>query len=550
MSTSPFFEAGSADFKMCEGGITGVSLPRVLDFEAGQYAELQVPDLDGSWHPFTIASAVHDERIRFYVREAGMWTRGLRALAKGDGTVRIRYRGPYGAPAQHVSSYKNVVLISGGVGSTPFCSVAQSCNFRKMSQNGSEGWRNIEKEEREVREGESFHSGIAEEVLGGLTVADLGSRGANLRKRWRGDDFEESSLDFDRYDADDDDDDDASVVSDMSNFTFSTESPSTAAPFQAADRGNESLEELWSSTLTKRFANEFPRKSSRAEGVGAGALELLRCVRAAFVLLWLLLTRVILLAYAAVYGRLTLVPYIFSSSIMTGIDLWASVCIVIILVATVGLELWTKGAVRYFKTVARCLDFFFLVPAALGSTFVALSAVAGYELYPSVAGFHLSLFLPCLGLLLSARLYRVVGDRVLLADSSQCASFAQTEKIDFIWTTPDTRSDIWLQDELLGISGQFVGLHRYVTREQPGEGGEASELSRRFNTVFGQRPDFDLLFRKIAHTAKSGYVYFPLASTILTLHEMFTRRGLNSSAGFMITDFFCSFIAVLDLKLE
>lgn len=41
----------------------------------------------------------------------------------------VQLRGPHGAPAQHVGNYEHVVLISGGIGSTPFCSIIKdSCN--------------------------------------------------------------------------------------------------------------------------------------------------------------------------------------------------------------------------------------------------------------------------------------------------------------------------------------------------------------------------------------------------------------------------------------
>lgn len=122
-------------FKLHSGGITGMKLPKLFDFKPGQFAQVQIPGIDSSYHPFTIASAQHDEYIKFYIRAAGTWTNALRDLVQeklDSGTdcdpITVRYRGPYGAPAQHVSSYRNVVLVAGGVGSTPFCSIARSCD--------------------------------------------------------------------------------------------------------------------------------------------------------------------------------------------------------------------------------------------------------------------------------------------------------------------------------------------------------------------------------------------------------------------------------------
>lgn len=185
-------------------------------------------------------------------------------------------------------------------------------------------------------------------------------------------------------------------------------------------------------------------------------------------------------------------------------DLGASACIVITLTITIVLEMVADGPIKYFTSTPHCIDFFLLVPSAIGSTVVGVVDVIGGELSKALAIVHIAVFLPCLFFFLVLRLYRVVGDRVLLAEKTACDSFSETEQMDMIWTTPDTKSDLWLQDELLGITGGFVGLHRFVTREQQGEGGECQELSRRFNTSFGERPNFDTIFRKIAHTSPSG----------------------------------------------
>lgn len=103
-------------------------IPRTFGYLAGQYCDLKVPLVSNlEWHPFTIASSPHESEMLFYIKVSGDWTRKLYMLFK-EGTaqdVSIHVRGPYGAPAQHVGQYEHVVLVSGGVGATPFCSITK-----------------------------------------------------------------------------------------------------------------------------------------------------------------------------------------------------------------------------------------------------------------------------------------------------------------------------------------------------------------------------------------------------------------------------------------
>eukprot|EP00737_Agarophyton_chilense_P004429 gb/GEZJ01005574.1/.p1 GENE.gb/GEZJ01005574.1/~~gb/GEZJ01005574.1/.p1 ORF type:complete len:100 (+),score=4.99 gb/GEZJ01005574.1/:255-554(+) len=79
---------------------------------------------------FTMASAPQEENILFFIKKAGDWTGDLYNLCKAGlhprtrvpvDSFEVKIRGPYGAPAQHVGQYEKILLISGGVGATPFC---------------------------------------------------------------------------------------------------------------------------------------------------------------------------------------------------------------------------------------------------------------------------------------------------------------------------------------------------------------------------------------------------------------------------------------------
>ncbi len=111
--------------------MTCVTLPRTFNYMAGQYCELKLPYISRfEWHPFTIASSPHESKMMFFVKKNGDWTEKLYNLATAKKNeappyIDVLVRGPYGAPAQHVGQYEHVVLISGGVGATPFASITK-----------------------------------------------------------------------------------------------------------------------------------------------------------------------------------------------------------------------------------------------------------------------------------------------------------------------------------------------------------------------------------------------------------------------------------------
>lgn len=110
--------------------IVCLRIPRTFTYLAGQYCDLKVPLVSSlEWHPFTIASSPHESEMLFYIKINGDWTKRLYRLFKERvndvDDIQIHVRGPYGAPAQHVGQYDHVVLISGGVGATPMCSITK-----------------------------------------------------------------------------------------------------------------------------------------------------------------------------------------------------------------------------------------------------------------------------------------------------------------------------------------------------------------------------------------------------------------------------------------
>ena len=104
-----------------------------LEHEAGQFlfvnfrepfSEQFPPFLRNQFHPFSITSAPSEPRLRITVKAVGDYTRALRALEPGTKAV---VEGPYGAFSSDARSDRQI-WIAGGIGVTPFLSMARSLN--------------------------------------------------------------------------------------------------------------------------------------------------------------------------------------------------------------------------------------------------------------------------------------------------------------------------------------------------------------------------------------------------------------------------------------
>ena len=97
----------------------------------GQFAYVQIPDVSRvEWHPLTLVCAPGAPlALSFLVRDTGDDPRtfGARigALANSDKPLRIRLDGPFGGCPLRLHRYTSVLLVAGGVGITPFASIAQ-----------------------------------------------------------------------------------------------------------------------------------------------------------------------------------------------------------------------------------------------------------------------------------------------------------------------------------------------------------------------------------------------------------------------------------------
>lgn len=110
-------------------------------FKPGDYIKIRIPSVSRlQWHPFTLSAAPQSQRLDVHVRNNGDWSGALHNLAGMDHPQRKKWTayidGPYGAPTSSIYRSKVAVLISGGIGVTPFASVLQSLLLKEKAGNG------------------------------------------------------------------------------------------------------------------------------------------------------------------------------------------------------------------------------------------------------------------------------------------------------------------------------------------------------------------------------------------------------------------------------
>jgi predicted ferric reductase len=121
-----------ATLKLVSDTVIEVSFPKTRSFayNPGQYVYLAIPELSWlQWHPFSISSSPKQRVVTLHIRKAGNWTSSLFNLCNKKTEVSILLEGPYGnlsVDLMNDRKYKNVMLISGGIGSK--YGYGQSCS--------------------------------------------------------------------------------------------------------------------------------------------------------------------------------------------------------------------------------------------------------------------------------------------------------------------------------------------------------------------------------------------------------------------------------------
>jgi predicted ferric reductase len=182
------------------GDITEVHLrprdpDRKMAFQPGQflYVYFESSDLRAEPHPFSISSAPQAGNIRISVKKMGDWTEQLPVLKQGQ---RASVWGPYGKFGDHMAEHaeKEIVMLAGGIGITPFLSMVENEDFRAGKYNKAYLFYSVNESEEAYYHDEITELGLREEHLhyiphssdseGYLTLEDIEDRvGGDLKAR-------------------------------------------------------------------------------------------------------------------------------------------------------------------------------------------------------------------------------------------------------------------------------------------------------------------------------------------------------------------------------
>jgi ferredoxin-NADP reductase len=109
--------------------------PKGFDFRAGQYVDLTLidppeTDAEGTTRSFTLASAPYEDEVLIATRlRDTAFKRVLEKLAPG---AEVLLEGPMGSFTLHQNVSKPAVLLAGGIGITPFLSIARQAAHDRL----------------------------------------------------------------------------------------------------------------------------------------------------------------------------------------------------------------------------------------------------------------------------------------------------------------------------------------------------------------------------------------------------------------------------------
>ncbi len=539
-----------------------ISIPKSFNYKAGQYAEIKVPSISKTeWHPFTIASAPHEAEMTFFIKAVGDWTNALykafmdRIDELETSKLPILVRGPYGAPAQHIGGYERIVLVSGGVGSTPFSSICRELHHyieqqtddhddrlhspndghlesklsvalnRKFSvQYGDPKVPTKDAKVKELMQKEllMMTDGMTPKPqnpskfhrmdYSDLFPANVTTPGGYLGDRARQGSFMPSlppKAKLQRKPSVRRNIGSSFIMSKGDSRNLLSDGPDSSSSTML--RAKEDFEDKMLHLDDKDVAVAMGQNLGGTTTATQRLLGVLHSIFLNLALFFVLLTRLVIVGYAHIFDvfkfRLTTSEFSFTGARWLFItDLVLCVIVTTIVTTTVMLELSELGS-HFFKVPGQLTDLFCLVPLSIASLvleIVILNRQTNDVENSLLAAILFTAILPVTAIFLGLRLHRIVGARVMLADPIGDVAYHKVRAVDFIWTTKNAEDDAWLLERLIPITDKTkLRLHRYITRGSPEDGGsDKMHDDKALQTNYG-RPDWDTLFRIIAQRSPS-----------------------------------------------
>lgn len=539
----------TADNATLDDDILILRVPNPFNFCAGQYAEIQVPTINNEWHPFTIASAPHEDLTSFVIKVHGDWTGNLRdameARLQGEERqpLKVVVRGPFGAPTQHAGGYERVVLVSGGVGATPFTAMCKELHHKnqvdKLSNNRDEQDVDLDAAELAVydermRVAISTLYGISgNNALGPAELDEQKSKYVANMLNLTGESHDTENADSATATADPiSSSEQASVSASVlpvkdtrgrshrrAHSTSVSDSASsedlrknqllhrrsitndkgsnTVTPEASRSFSEDENQVLQRLSVAARLQQKKRQKLAHLYESKAKVLAALHSTRVQFLLLLIVLARFTLGGVASTLSKnrdLTVSWLAIADSPM-------AIMLAVVVLMTIALELCFMGK-QYFTDLGRDIDLFFFLPLVLGSVIldVIVAKNGTYEMRFIVI-LQYAILMPLIFTRLAIRLHRSVRLFSLLTKHVRRTKRMSPPDVDFIWTSRQEDDDVWIRDELAPLAnGTDLRLHRYITRAEEVDVEAGADI---LASAHAGRPEWDEIFQKIAASVPS-----------------------------------------------
>lgn len=384
--------------------------------------------------------------------------------------LRVRMRGPFGSPAQQTGDYERVILISGGIGATPFTSICKDLHHRKLSTVASDPQSTEFEDDTDASFCDITVLNRFNEAVEKLY--NLQEDGTPLHPALKVENAKH-------------------IARTLSLSPKITLEPGTSTSHILQDHSS-------SDAVLAVEEDTYPRLFMAVNNIFSRLLGALHTTRLMFLLLLSLVLRICIVCGIAIVND---AKFGFRNAFnepaapwSIGVDAILGFILTMVMLPTLILELsYLRSA--YFDRIGRILDLIVFCPMSIASTTRAFLSWASPEVYGSLRIAHFTIYLPLLFVLLCYRLYRSVGEQNLLETGGALWQWRRPQtipKVDFVWTTPTSESDVWLRENLSDLaSDSNLELHRYLTREKE-TGDEIGTISSHIG-----RPDWHELFSKI-----------------------------------------------------